>query len=131
MAVDTSALRQVLTAGAETAVRQATEALARDIDATSAPIDEGTLVASGRVEAFGNLARLSYDADHASFQDEGTGPHTIEGNPYLAFDIGGVHVVVRSVQHPGSTVNKGWFTDRIPEWPEFVQREIEAGAMNG
>lgn len=131
MAVDTSALRQVIASGAETAVRQAVEALAADVDATAAPIDEGALVASRRTEAFGTVARLSYDAEHASYQDEGTGPHTIEGNPFLAFEVGGVRVVVRSVQHPGSTVNKGWFTDSVQAWPEFVQREVEAGALNG
>lgn len=131
MSADASALRTVIAQGAEQVVAAASEALGRDIDATSAPIDEGELVGSRRTDASGTTATISYEAEHASYQDEGTGPHEIAGNPFLSFDVGGAHVVVRSVQHPGSTKNKGWFTDRVGEWPEFVQREIEAGGLGG
>lgn len=131
MAVDTSGLRRQLLDGGARVTEAAAQALARDIDATSAPVDTGELVGSGRVATVGTVATLTYDAEHASFQDDGTGPHEIRGNPYLAFSVGGVNIVVRSVQHPGSTKNKGWFSDRTQEWPEFVQREIDAGGLDG
>lgn len=84
--------------------------------AASAPIDTGALSMSGSVTVQGTgdgaVATVKFTADYASYLDEGTGPHVIEGNPLLAFDWGGTRVIVHSVNHPGSTKWKGWFTDR-------------------
>lgn len=84
--------------------------------AAAAPIDTGALSQSGEVSVQGTgdgaVATIKFTEDYAGFLDSGTGPHRIEGNPYLAFNWNGVDVVVRSVNHPGSTLHKGWFTDR-------------------
>lgn len=45
---------------------------------------------------------VSNDVKHAIFIESGTRPHRIDGNPFLAFTVGGQSVVVRSVQHPGT-----------------------------
>ncbi len=42
------------------------------------------------------------DLDRFIFLEDGTRPHKIQGNPLLAFTIGGRKVVVRSVNHPGT-----------------------------
>ena len=41
-------------------------------------------------------------AEHYKYVDEGTKPHKITGNPFLAFQINGANIVVRSVNHPGT-----------------------------
>ena len=42
------------------------------------------------------------DVDYAWYVHHGTAPHTIRGNPYLAFSWKGQNVVFRSVWHPGT-----------------------------
>src|SRR5678815_3312762 len=59
-------------------------------------------------------ARLGYTAEHASFTDEGTPPHLIEGNPLLAFEWEGQLVIVRSVMHPG-TEGTRWWSDTMED----------------
>ena len=36
------------------------------------------------------------------YVDEGTRPHIITGNPFLAFQINGATIITRSVKHPGT-----------------------------
>ena len=103
--------------------------------AASAPIDTGALSQSGQVtvEATGDgaVAVLRFTEEYASYLDTGTGPHRIEGNPLLAFEWGGTTVIVRSVNHPGSTKWKGWFTDRAGDeqlWSLAVQSALD-GAL--
>lgn len=121
MGADASALRQELIAAAFPIIDDAAHSVERDL-AASAPTDTGEMSQSGEVSTSaagtGATASVTFTADHASFQDEGTGPHTIQGSPFLAFEIGGQTVIVRSVQHPGSTKNRGWFTDRFNELAE-------------
>ena len=48
-------------------------------------------------------AGVSPRARYASFVEEGTSPHTIEGNPLLTFKLpDGTWVSTRKVQHPGT-----------------------------
>lgn len=70
------------------------------------PVDTGTLRASIHVEDVnvgGNTvtAKVSTggeSSEYALYVHEGTGPHKIEGHPFLAFN----GVVRRSVNHPGT-----------------------------
>lgn len=60
-------------------------------------------------------------ADYSSFVDEGTGPHRIDGNPLLAFTASdGTRVVVRYVNHPGTT-RTGWWSDPTGNLLEYLQ----------
>lgn len=70
---------------------------------------------------------LAYTVDHASYLDDGTGPHQITGNPLLAFPWHGMQVIVRSVQHPGSQIHKGWFSDVITDenWADTLTRSLD------
>lgn len=116
MAADATALRLAISDAALPIIEDAGRALEREL-AAAAPIDTGELSQSGEVTAqpagTGASASVTFTAEHASFLDSGTGPHEITGNPFLAFDVGGQTVVVRSVQHPGSTKHRGWFSDRV------------------
>lgn len=126
MPVDATALRQQLTSSALPIVDSAGHALERDI-AGSAPVVTGEFSQSGQVDSsdFGTGARatVTFTAEHASFLDEGTGPHRIEGNPLLAFDVGGQTIVVRSVNHPGSVKHKGIISDRTTEIGEQLLQQ--------
>lgn len=108
--------------------------MGRDIQA-SAPVGEtGDLSSDWDVATStagnGAVSVLKFNTEYASFQDEGTGPHPIHGNPLLAFDGGfGQTVIVRSVQHPGSTVRKGWFSDKAEDdslWGTLAQAATDA-----
>lgn len=55
-----------------------------------------------------NSVEIAYLADHASYTDEGTDPHRIEGNPLLAFEVDGELVIVRFVDHPGTDGTRWW-----------------------
>jgi hypothetical protein len=102
-----------LVARAETALTAAVNQAANDLvqrSAAAAPVKTGTLRASIHTDgahAAGTevSAKVSTggEADaYAVFVHEGTGPHTIEGHPFLAFN----GIVVRSVQHPGTKATK-------------------------
>ncbi len=73
-----------------------------------------------------NTGAVEVTAEHASFVDEGTQPHPIEGNPLLAFEIGGETVIVHSAQHPGTTAQP-FFTDNATEqvWLEVLEEAAE------
>lgn len=64
---------------------------------------------------------------YASMVDEGTAPHEIQGNPLLAFDVGGVTVIVHSVQHPGTDPD-GFWTDNMTDeqWAFLLQEAFES-----
>lgn len=61
-----------------------------------------------RMEVRGtNLAIVvGTDVPYALYHHEGTVPHTITGNPWLAFEINGTLIVVHSVKHPGTKPNR-------------------------
>lgn len=74
------------------------------------------------VDSEGELwqGHLAYLAEHASYQNEGSGP--IQGNPWLYFYWGGHLIRVESTS--GYDVWTGWFTDYTTEadW----ERELDA-----
>lgn len=81
---------------------------------TEAPVKSGALRASLTVtqsrETSGQWAtgrEVSANTPYAGFVTTGTAPHTITGRPLLAFfwPVTGTTMVVRSVQHPGTTGN--------------------------
>lgn len=47
-------------------------------------------------------ARFFSRARHSSYLEEGTPPHLIPGNPFLAFEWRGERVFFRYVNHPGT-----------------------------
>lgn len=49
------------------------------------PVDTGELKDSGEIVDTGDTITFRYTADHAIPVEAGTSPHTIEGNPLLAF----------------------------------------------
>jgi hypothetical protein len=135
MAADMTALTQAIIAAAPTICDEAAHLREADI-AAAAPIDTGALSQSGTVDtqgtADGAVSTLKFTEEYAGFLDEGTGPHEIAGNPLLAFEWGGQTVIVHSVQHPGSTKHKGWFTDRATDdslWGLAVQQVLSGTAI--
>lgn len=54
-------------------------------------------------------------AEPSSWTDEGTEAHRIEGNPLLAFEMGGSLVIVHSVNHPGNAAQH-WFDQPMPDY---------------
>lgn len=69
---------------------------------------------------------LNFTSPHASYSDEGTEPHDIQGNPLLAFQWQGSLVIVHSVHHPG-TPRTGWFTDNVTDdaWTQQVSDALD------
>lgn len=83
--------------------------------------------------AFGGT--ITYPTMNANYQEEGTQPHPIvarvgralvfvwpAGPPELASPRGSSRFAFRSVMHPGSTINVGWFTKRANavQWSRSV-----------
>lgn len=70
----------------------------------------GTLRDSLEIKLSGLTATVEYPVDYASYVAEGTDPHPIQGNPLLSFfwPKMGKQVIVRSVNHPGTTANPWW-----------------------
>lgn len=86
----------------------------------AAPVGEtGELRDSVSAEASGGApvvtVHIEASSDHASYTDEGTPPHKIEGNPLLAFDWpkAGKFMIVHSVNHPGTPAQR-WFEEPMP-----------------
>lgn len=96
-----------------------------------APVDTGAtrdyLRISGEMVAGSQIwGRVESPTPQAKYQDEGTRPHEIRGNPLLAFQWHGRTVIVRSVHHPGSTHYRGWFSDVMTteNYTETLRRVI-------
>lgn len=98
-----------------------------------APEDGGETRDSGMVVPHSDTsATLTFE--DRGFTDEGPEPHTITGNPYLAFEgLGGELVIlgregspasVNWVPGPGVEANRGWFTERTAtddHWGEALR----------
>lgn len=97
----------------------------------AAPIDTGVLRESfqATVGSAGTIVTgtITNTQEYSSFTDTGTAPHEITGNPYLAFSVGGVDVVVTSVQHPG-TAGTNWWTDNMTDeqWAFLLQEALDS-----
>jgi hypothetical protein len=109
-----------------------------DLTQERCPVGEtGSLKESGSVAMSGEgQTSIVYEAEHASYTDEGTEAHLIQGNPLLAFfwEKLGADVVFRSVMwEPGEKVaaNIGWFSDAVSEdrWSEALLESMDAIAL--
>jgi bacteriophage HK97-gp10 putative tail-component len=130
VAADVSALVAALIDAAGPITQEAAELMRNDVN-LSAPVDTGALVASGEVDVAPNgqgaVATLRYTEDYASYLEDGTSEHTITGSPYLSFMWNGQQVIVHSVQHPGSTKHKEWFSSKANDeslWSLLVQSVV-------
>ena len=136
MPVDMSQLVSALSDQVVPITDEAAHLMEQDI-ALTAPIDTGALSRSGEVHTQGDgsgaVATLTFTEDYASYLEEGTGPHTIVGNPLLAFEWGGQTVIVRSVEHPGSTKHVGWFSNKAGDetlWAAMVQSTLDSTVIS-
>ena len=50
-----------------------------------------------------DTAVIGPNVPYAEVVEKGSAPHIIFGNPYLAFEINGATVIVRHVNHPGTS----------------------------
>lgn len=66
------------------------------------PVDTGDLKNSITAKGGGLKYEITADTYYAAYIEDGTKPHTIEGNPYLLID----GKAVRSVEHPGNKAYK-------------------------
>lgn len=114
------------------AVAQSAEALVAKAQAET-PVDTGTLRASIHVESVdasatevtAKVATGGEASDYAVAVHEGSAPHLIKGNPYLAFN----GVVVRSVNHPGNAPTK--FLERPLIEHRALHQAVCSAAMRG
>ena len=136
MAVDITQLITALSDQVTPVCNSAAEAMGRDVQ-LSAPIGQtGRLSQDWDVTTDGGgtgaTSTLKFNADYASYVDEGTSPHPIHGNPLLAFEWGGVTVIVHSVNHPGTTATN-FFTDKANDdglWSLLVQAEFDSTVIS-
>lgn len=128
MAVDVSELMSAIEDYAQEVGAVASDELERIVK-DAAPVgetgelrDEITVSSSGG----GGIVSILVDspADASSYTDEGTPPHRIEGNPLLAFEMGGATVIVHSVNHPG-TAAQHWFQDPMSD---YYQNALDVAA---
>jgi hypothetical protein len=109
----------------------AMDALERKI-LDDAPVGEtGALRESVKVSPFDAGDVMGCEAevgvDYAEYVDEGTRPHPIYGNPWLAFEVGGQKVILRAdrtpVQHPGTQPTR-FFSDNTNDqaWHDFLEQ---------
>lgn len=130
MPTDVSALTASILDGSVALCAEAADLMGRDIQ-LSAPIGEtGDLSrewnASTQPSGSGAVSTLTFTTEYASFVDQGTRPHVIEGNPLLSFSWGGQQVIVHSVQHPG-TAATNFFSDKAEDeslWAQQVQAAL-------
>jgi hypothetical protein len=115
MAADLTALREAISERATIGFEAALQESGIELQ-VAAPYLTGETVNSLVVELSGappNLTgRIAFTTPQALWTDQGTAPHSIDGNPYLSFNIDGRQVVVTHVDHPG-TVGTGWFSDNV------------------
>ena len=97
------------------------------------PVDTGTLRASIHVDDVNmggssvsvRVATGGESSEYALFVHEGTGPHKIEGHPFLAFN----GIVRRSVNHPGTQAFK--FMEKPLIEHRATHNAIVAAAVRG
>lgn len=136
MTVDSSGLRKQVADYAREVVRVAGEEIARATEEDyGMPERTGALRQSRHLEYSDDgrtfTCDFGYDAEYASYMDEGTRPHEIRGNPLLAFDwpAAGRFMVLPIVHHPG-TIAYDFFGKRLPDaWPDAL--EVAAGKVSG
>lgn len=120
VSVDTSSLRAAVAELGLQAFQLAQADLFTDTEDKAAGHHvTGEMEASGHADLFtANDSEVSgaitYDAPQAAFTDEGTAPHVIEGNPLLAFNVGGLTIIVPRVDHPGYAGDQ-WFSDTVTD----------------
>lgn len=140
MATDTTALKAAISDWVNRGCDQALSMLEDDLNP---PVGSGDDPHSGQlrdskvelpistVDESGGEWRssLAYTAEYASFTDEGSDPHTIEGNPLLAFNwpAVGKFMIVHSVQHPGSSGTRWWSDKMTPDnWAQMLQEAFDS-----
>lgn len=133
-------LREIVEEYASAVVREAAEALL-DAAEEAAPEDSGDLKASRRGPEYADTgtsritALIFFDAEYATYTDEGTEPHQIRAKNYefLRFQWENGPDTMRSpdgffyfkeVNHPGTTGTK-WFTETVEKWMDFVQEAAQ------
>lgn len=126
--VDFSELRQKVIDRMSTVADDAVQAMILDMNENGPRSEDGSphmvdlVTVSDFTDDAPTISRhVVSPAEYSSFVDEGTDPHEIRGNPYLAFfwPKTGKFEVFRSVEHPG-TPRTGWWTDTLARWGEFV-----------
>lgn len=136
MSADFSELRSALEDWAEEVHRAAFDEFA-DESVDQAPVGSGDREgvalrdSQERVRFDGLTAELAFTAEHASWTDEGTAPHRIDGNPLLAFEVDGETVIVRFVDHPG-TDGTQWWTNFVTDtnWAAYVQDAADSISLD-
>ncbi len=95
---------------------------------TNVPVDTGETRDSGTLTGGGGGTTWEYQigfaTPQAAFTNDGTRAHTIEATnaKVLRFNVGGVTVYARSVEHPGYA-GTGWFS------PESINEQAWAVAL--
>lgn len=138
MATDASDLRESIEQWAQDVHRQAVDEILAELDANvprgpHGDTDRGGPALADSVEVLeiaSMTTQVAYTAEHATFTDEGTGPHEIRGNPLLAFEWEGQLVIVHSVQHPG-TEGTRWWSDTMTDerWAEALQHAADSTTL--
>lgn len=107
---DTSGLERSIQNWAKLVHHQTVLSLADELTQT-VPVRTGFLRDSQEVvQRDDETWEIRYPVEYASWLDEGTDPHPIEGNPLLAFfwEAIGEFVIVPHVDHPGTEATEWW-----------------------
>lgn len=127
MTVDVSGLRDMVESYAQQ-VGDVTGAELERIVKDAAPVASGETRDEITVDVSGGGGQISLlvdsPAEQSSYTDEGTAAHKIEGNPLLAFDMGGSTVIVRSVNHPVTPAQR-WFDQPMAD---YFQQALDIAA---
>jgi hypothetical protein len=133
--VNVDALRAAVLEFTAEVGRRAGERITEDIKAVDVPVMSGRLQREGEFVDLGTsgevwAGRVEFPTEYASFSEEGTQPHRIDGNPLLAFywPKAGRVVVVRHVNHPGTRAQK-WFAGGTTDSRWQTACETAAGAI--
>ena len=70
-----------------------------------------------------NDSEIWTSSKYYKYVNDGTKPHKIEGNPFLKFQINGVTIITRSVNHPGTKPQK--MTEKTIKYIESEIPQIE------
>lgn len=131
MAVDVASLTAALSDWGERVFVEAAGDLADQVR-EAAPVGETGNLRDSVEAVIGstgtiNTGAIEVGVEYASMVDEGTSAHEIEGNPLLAFEVGGEQVIVHRVAHPGTTANP-FFTNTATDanWLAALESAAEA-----